>query len=111
MGNIACLQSVGCFHGQVILLGTEGVFVASLRLWHERVDRLVSEGHFLEALRLLLEVHSGHAKGVLGLTKDPKERRAILRRQLRHLVEVVLDDCLKRVPQDGDAETLREHFG
>ncbi|XP_055328809.1 vacuolar protein sorting-associated protein 8 homolog isoform X2 [Paramacrobiotus metropolitanus] len=109
-GNRACSQSIGTFQGQMVFLGVKGVFVASLRMWFERVERLVSKGMPLEALRFVLDVYTGTATGVLGLTRNAVERKGILRRQVRNLIQMAADRCLKSVPVHGKIDSLKEHY-
>ena len=113
-GDHACSQSLGVFHGQVVLLGVNGIFVVRfqavfikpnmhvlrgfvifrrhcvcgmrcvrtevtdhlafvssfLDLYSkcnfQRVHRLAVRGKALEASRLVLDIYTGDAKGVLG---------------------------------------------
>ncbi|OQV20288.1 Vacuolar protein sorting-associated protein 8-like protein [Hypsibius exemplaris] len=109
-GDSSCSQSIGMYQGQIVLLGNNGVFVASLRMWFERVERLVSKEKELEAIKFVLDIYSGQAKGVLGLTRDAQERRGILRRQVRSLIQTAIDRCLKSVPVHGKIDILKEHF-
>uniref|UniRef100_A0A8B9KBG3 VPS8 subunit of CORVET complex n=1 Tax=Astyanax mexicanus TaxID=7994 RepID=A0A8B9KBG3_ASTMX len=66
VGEKACYQSVCSYGGQIVYLGTKSVHVMTLRNWRERVDHLLKQEKFTEALSLAWSFHEGTAKAVLG---------------------------------------------
>uniref|UniRef100_A0A8B9KDJ9 VPS8 subunit of CORVET complex n=1 Tax=Astyanax mexicanus TaxID=7994 RepID=A0A8B9KDJ9_ASTMX len=56
VGEKACYQSVCSYGGQIVYLGTKSVHVMTLRNWRERVDHLLKQEKFTEALSLAWSV-------------------------------------------------------
>lgn len=78
-GERACYNSLLSFGNQMIVLGTKGLHVLGIRTWKERLDHLMRQKHYLDALALALAFHQDRAKAVVGL-RGPKAKRKMLTR-------------------------------
>nr|XP_019959101.1 PREDICTED: vacuolar protein sorting-associated protein 8 homolog [Paralichthys olivaceus] len=65
VGEKACYQSVSSYAGQIVYLGTKSAHIMTLRNWRERIDCLLKQEHFAEALTLAWSFHEGTAKAVV----------------------------------------------
>ncbi|CAG7727060.1 unnamed protein product [Allacma fusca] len=81
-GERACYNSILCFCNQIIVLGTKSVHALTMRSWHERLDYLVKQLHFPEALQLGYELYLEKAKAVVGLKGSKDSKRMVVREKL-----------------------------
>ncbi|KAL3853951.1 hypothetical protein ACJMK2_013245 [Sinanodonta woodiana] len=110
-GDHACYQTVVSHKGQLLLLGAKTVHVYTLRSWNERIDVLVQEKKFQEALSLAQSFYEGKAKAVVGMTHSHSKRKEIVS-------ELMLDILFKHVdlsmtqfcPEKGRIEELEEYY-
>ncbi|XP_064597923.1 vacuolar protein sorting-associated protein 8 homolog [Liolophura sinensis] len=110
-GGQACYQSVVSYSGQLFLLGTKTVHVMSLRTWRERIDVLVKQNRYRDALALALSFYEGRAKAVLGLSGSPqKKRETIAELMLDLLFEFVDLSMTQFCPDQGKVEELEEYY-
>lgn len=81
-GERACYNSILCFNNQMVLLGTKSVHALTMRTWHERLDYLVRQHHYTEALQLGYELYLEKAKAVIGLKGSKDSKRLIVREKV-----------------------------
>lgn len=110
VGEKACYQSVCSYGGQIVYLGTKSVHVMTLRNWRERVDHLLKQEKFLEALSLAWSFHEGTAKAVLGLFGDPVKRKGVVADKMVEILFQYVDRSLKKCPEQGKIQVLEQHF-
>jgi len=60
-------------------LGTKSIHALTMRQWHERLDYLVKQHHYLEAIHLGYELYLEKAKAVVGLKGNKDSKRLIVR--------------------------------
>ncbi|RZF35520.1 hypothetical protein LSTR_LSTR010211 [Laodelphax striatellus] len=73
-GERACYSTVQSFGNQLLLLGTNSLHVISIRSWTERINHLIDQNMFVEALKLAMDFLKERGKAVLGL-KGPRPMR------------------------------------
>ncbi|KAK3511150.1 hypothetical protein QTP70_032158 [Hemibagrus guttatus] len=110
VGEKACYQSVCSYGGQIVYLGTKSVHVMTLRNWRERVDHLLKQEKFTEALSLAWSFHEGTAKAVLGLFGDPAKRKGVVADKMVEILFQYVDRSLKKCPEQGKIQLLEQHF-
>ncbi|KAM9454212.1 vacuolar protein sorting-associated protein 8 homolog [Clarias gariepinus] len=110
VGEKACYQSVCSHGGQIIYLGTKSVHVLNLRNWRERVDHLLKQEKFTEALSLAWSFHEGTAKAVLGLFGDPAKWKGVVADKMVEILFQYVERSLKKCPEQGKIQLLEQHF-
>ncbi|XP_038644180.1 LOW QUALITY PROTEIN: vacuolar protein sorting-associated protein 8 homolog [Scyliorhinus canicula] len=106
----ACYQSVSAYGGQIIYLGTKSVHVITLRSWRERVDYLLKQERFIEALSLAWSFHEGKAKAVVGLFGDQSKRKGVVADRMAEILLQYADRALKKCPEQGKLQVMEQHF-
>uniref|UniRef100_A0A673FXB4 Vacuolar protein sorting-associated protein 8 homolog n=1 Tax=Sinocyclocheilus rhinocerous TaxID=307959 RepID=A0A673FXB4_9TELE len=105
--NLTC-QS---FHHLVwCMLYLISVHIMTLRNWRERVDYLLKQEKFMEALSLAWSLHEGTAKAVLGLFADPAKRKGVVADKMVEILLQYVDRSLKKCPEQGKIQVMEQHF-
>ncbi|XP_052128558.1 vacuolar protein sorting-associated protein 8 homolog [Frankliniella occidentalis] len=103
-GERACYNSLLSFGNQMVILGTRGLHVLGVRTWKERLDHLIRQKNYLDALALALAFYQDRAKAVVGL-KGPKCKRRALTR------DKAIDILYKYIEYGiGQAPSATEHL-
>ncbi|XP_029462059.1 vacuolar protein sorting-associated protein 8 homolog isoform X3 [Rhinatrema bivittatum] len=110
VGEKACYQSICSYGGQIFYLGTKSVHVMLLRNWRERIDHLLKQECFTEALALAWSFHEGKAKAVVGLSGDPNKRRTVVADRMIEIIFQYADRALKKCPDQGKIQVMEQHF-
>uniref|UniRef100_A0A671L2W7 Vacuolar protein sorting-associated protein 8 homolog n=1 Tax=Sinocyclocheilus anshuiensis TaxID=1608454 RepID=A0A671L2W7_9TELE len=110
VGEKTCYQSVCSYAGQIMYLGTKSVHIMTLRNWRERVDHLLKQEKFMEALSLAWSFHEGTAKAVLGLFADPAKRKGVVADKMVEILLQYVDRSLKKCPEQGKIQAMEQHF-
>ncbi|KAI3362901.1 hypothetical protein L3Q82_011498, partial [Scortum barcoo] len=128
VGEKACYQSVSGYAGQIVYLGTKSVHIMALRNWREwkfvfgfscctikRIDCLLKQEHFVEALSLAWSFHEGTAKAVVGksfkgLFGDPVKRKAVVSDKMVEILFQFAEHALKKCPEQGKIQVMEQHF-
>uniref|UniRef100_A0A673J2F7 Vacuolar protein sorting-associated protein 8 homolog n=1 Tax=Sinocyclocheilus rhinocerous TaxID=307959 RepID=A0A673J2F7_9TELE len=110
VGEKTCYQSVCSYAGQIMYLGTKCVHIMTLRNWRERVDHLLKQEKFMEALSLAWSFHEGTAKAVLGLFADPAKRKGVVADKMVEILLQYVDRSLKKCPEQGKIQLMEQHF-
>uniref|UniRef100_A0A8C2I518 VPS8 subunit of CORVET complex n=1 Tax=Cyprinus carpio TaxID=7962 RepID=A0A8C2I518_CYPCA len=110
VGEKTCYQSVCSYAGQIMYLGTKSVHIMTLRNWRERVDHLLKQEKFMEALSLAWSFHEGTAKAVLGLFADPAKRKGVVADKMVEILLQYVDRSLKKCPEQGKIQVMEQHF-
>ncbi|KAJ8385099.1 hypothetical protein AAFF_G00193200 [Aldrovandia affinis] len=110
VGEKACYQSVCSHGGQIVYLGTKSVHIMSLRNWRERVDELLKQERFVEALSLAWSFHEGTAKAVVGLFGDPAKRKGVVADKMVEILFQYAERSLKKCPEHGKIQVMEQHF-
>ncbi|XP_062383512.1 vacuolar protein sorting-associated protein 8 homolog [Sardina pilchardus] len=110
VGEKACYQSVCSYGGQVVYLGTKSVHIMTLRNWRERVDHLLKQEKFVEALALAWSFHEGTAKAVLGLFGEPAKRKGVVADKMVEILFQYAERSLKKCPEQGKIQVMEQHF-
>uniref|UniRef100_A0A671T268 Vacuolar protein sorting-associated protein 8 homolog n=1 Tax=Sinocyclocheilus anshuiensis TaxID=1608454 RepID=A0A671T268_9TELE len=105
VGEKTCYQSVCSYAGQIMYLGTK---VNSDVL--QRVDHLLKQEKFMEALSLAWSLHEGTAKAVLGLFADPAKRKGVVADKMVEILLQYVDRSLKKCPEQGKIQVMEQHF-
>uniref|UniRef100_A0A3P9MCK4 VPS8 subunit of CORVET complex n=1 Tax=Oryzias latipes TaxID=8090 RepID=A0A3P9MCK4_ORYLA len=101
VGEKACYQSVSSYAGQILCLGTKSAHIMALRKWNERIDLMLKQEHFVEALSLAWSFHEGTAKAMVGGSTASA------------MVELLLqfaEHALKKHPEQGKSQTGEQNF-
>uniref|UniRef100_A0A4W6F917 VPS8 subunit of CORVET complex n=1 Tax=Lates calcarifer TaxID=8187 RepID=A0A4W6F917_LATCA len=110
VGEKACYQSVSSYAGQIVYLGTKSAHIMTLRNWRERIDFLLKQEHFVEALSLAWSFHEGTAKAVVGLFGDPVKRKAVVDDKMVEILCQFAENALKKCPEQGKIQVMEQHF-
>ncbi|CAL8258565.1 unnamed protein product [Lota lota] len=110
VGEKACYESVCSYAGQILYLGTKSAHIMTLRNWRERVDFLLRQERFGEALALAWSFHEGTAKAVVGLYGDPVKRKGVVADKMVEILILFVERSLKRCPDQGKIQVLEQHF-
>ncbi|KAM4615181.1 vacuolar protein sorting-associated protein 8 homolog isoform 2-T2 [Polymixia lowei] len=110
VGEKACYQSVSSYAGQIVYLGTKSAHIMTLRNWRERVDCLLKQEHFVEALSLAWSFHEGTARAVLGLFGDPAKRKGVVADKMVEILFQFAERSLKKCPEHGKIQVMEQHF-
>eukprot|EP00064_Thunnus_orientalis_P011844 superscaffoldBa00001753_g11876 len=98
VGEKACYQSVSSYAGQIVYLGTK------------RIDCLLKQEHFVEALSLAWSFHEGTAKAVVGLFGDPVKRKGVVGDKMVEILLQFAEHALKKCPEQGKIQVMEQHF-
>uniref|UniRef100_A0A7N6BH30 RING-type domain-containing protein n=1 Tax=Anabas testudineus TaxID=64144 RepID=A0A7N6BH30_ANATE len=110
VGEKACYQSVSSYAGQIVYLGTKSAHIMTLRNWRERIDYLLKQEHFVEALALAWSFHEGTAKAVVGLFGDPVKRKGVVADKMVEILFQFAEHALKKCPEQGRIQVMEQHF-
>uniref|UniRef100_UPI0037E89112 vacuolar protein sorting-associated protein 8 homolog n=1 Tax=Semicossyphus pulcher TaxID=241346 RepID=UPI0037E89112 len=110
VGEKACYQSVSSYAGQIVYLGTKSVHIMALRNWRERIDCLLKQEHFVDALSLAWSFHEGTAKAVVGLFGDPVKRKGLVADKMVEVFFQFAEHALKKCPEQGKIQAVEQHF-
>ncbi|XP_042290372.1 vacuolar protein sorting-associated protein 8 homolog isoform X1 [Thunnus albacares] len=110
VGEKACYQSVSSYAGQIVYLGTKSAHIMTLRNWRERIDCLLKQEHFVEALSLAWSFHEGTAKAVVGLFGDPVKRKGVVGDKMVEILLQFAEHALKKCPEQGKIQVMEQHF-
>ncbi|XP_068597808.1 vacuolar protein sorting-associated protein 8 homolog [Brachionichthys hirsutus] len=110
VGEKACYQSVSSYAGQIVYLGTKSAHIMTLRNWRERIDCMLKQEHFVQALSLAWSFHEGTAKAVLGLFGDPAKRKRVVADKMVEIVFQFAEFALKKCPEHGKIQVMEQHF-
>ncbi|XP_056291216.1 vacuolar protein sorting-associated protein 8 homolog isoform X2 [Pseudoliparis swirei] len=110
VGEKACYQSVSSYAGQIVYLGTKSAHIMALRNWRERIDFLLKQEHFVEALSLAWSIHEGTAKAVVGLLGDPMKRKGVVSDKMVEILIQLAEHALKKCPEHGKIQVMEQHF-
>lgn len=110
VGEKACYQSVSSYAGQIIYLGTKSAHMMTLRSWRERIDCLLKQDSYVEALSLAWSFHEGTAKAVVGLCGDPGKRKGVVADKMVEILFQFTEHALKKCPEQGKIQVMEQHF-
>uniref|UniRef100_A0A665VJV7 VPS8 subunit of CORVET complex n=1 Tax=Echeneis naucrates TaxID=173247 RepID=A0A665VJV7_ECHNA len=110
VGEKACYQSVSSYAGQIVYLGTKSAHIMTLRNWRERIDCLLKQDHFVEALSLSWSFHEGTAKAVVGLFGDTVKRKGVISDKMVEILCKFAEYALKKCPEQGKIQVMEQHF-
>nr|XP_020479091.1 vacuolar protein sorting-associated protein 8 homolog [Monopterus albus] len=110
VGEKACYQSVSSYGGQIVYLGTKSAHIMTLRNWRERIEYLLKQEHFVEALSLAWSFHEGTAKAVVGLFGDPVKRKVVVGDKMVEILFQFAEHALKKFSEQGKIQVMEQHF-
>uniref|UniRef100_A0A7N8XFS7 VPS8 subunit of CORVET complex n=1 Tax=Mastacembelus armatus TaxID=205130 RepID=A0A7N8XFS7_9TELE len=110
IGEKACYQSVSSYAGQIVYLGTKSAHIMTLRNWRERIDCLLKQENFVEALSLAWSFHEGTAKAVVGLFGDLVKRKGVVGDKMVEILFQFTEHALKKCPEQGKIQVMEQHF-
>ncbi|XP_075220706.1 vacuolar protein sorting 8 [Lycorma delicatula] len=103
-GERACYNTVQSFGNQMLLLGTNSFHVISIRTWTERINHLIEQNMYAEALKLGMDFLKERGKAVLGLRGHRKVRQRLVRDKMIDTLLMYTDKVLEA----GDAISYHE---
>lgn len=110
-GERACYYSMAAFGSQLLLLGTKSIHVMTMRTWNERIDFLVKQKMFPEALTLALSFYEEQAKAVTGLVGKKTQRREQVAIKVLDILGIYVDMIMTQLsPERGKIELLIHHY-
>ncbi|XP_029169096.1 vacuolar protein sorting-associated protein 8 homolog [Nylanderia fulva] len=108
-GERACYNTVIVFGTQLLLLGTKSLHVICIRTWTERLQHLIMQKRFPEALALGLSFYQDKGKAVIGLRGSKQRRKQIARDKVCEVLIQYMDElnqCLMEENVDYDTIVL-----
>ncbi|KFM79086.1 Vacuolar protein sorting-associated protein 8-like protein, partial [Stegodyphus mimosarum] len=110
-GERACYYSMAAFGSQLLLLGVKSIHVMTMRTWNERIDFLVKQKMFSEALTLALSFYEENAKAVSGLIGKKSQRRELVATKIIEILSIYVDQIMTQLcPERGRIELLMHHY-
>jgi hypothetical protein len=110
-GERACYQSVITSGSQLVLLGTKGIHVLVLRTWNERLELLLKQDRYSDALSLARSFYDGTAHCVVGLTGTVERRCLLIADKIMELLTQYVDLAMTRLcPSHGKMEELEAYY-
>ncbi|KAG8190625.1 hypothetical protein JTE90_017889 [Oedothorax gibbosus] len=110
-GERACYYSMAAFGSQLLLLGTKSIHVMTMRTWKERIDFLVKQKMFPEALSLALSFYEENAKAVSGLIGKKSQRKDLVAMKVTGILGTYVDLIMTQLcPERGRIEQLMHHY-
>ncbi|XP_011346387.1 vacuolar protein sorting-associated protein 8 homolog isoform X2 [Ooceraea biroi] len=106
-GERACYNTVVVFGAQLLLLGIKSLHTICIRTWTERLQHLIMQKRFPEALALGLSFYQDKGKAVIGLRGSKQRRKQIARDKVCHVLIEYMDElnhCL--VDENVDYDTM-----
>ncbi|XP_012058541.1 PREDICTED: vacuolar protein sorting-associated protein 8 homolog [Atta cephalotes] len=91
-GERACYNTVIVFGTQLLLLGTKSLHVICMRTWTERLQHLIVQKRFPEALALGLSFYQDKGKAVIGLRGSKQRRKQIARDKVCEVLVQYMDE-------------------
>ncbi|WAR10580.1 VPS8-like protein [Mya arenaria] len=77
-GDHACYQTLASHENRLFVLGSKAVHVFTVRNWKERIDVLVQEQKYQDALALALSFYENKAKAIVGLSGPSQKKKEIV---------------------------------
>lgn len=106
-----CYQSVQCFSGQLLLLGTKSIHCLSLRNWQDRLEFFLKRNEFTDALKLAELFYLGKGKAVVGLQGNKKIRQELISEEIVNILLSYLDVAMTvNCPKTNDDVILAPYF-
>ncbi|XP_050447191.1 vacuolar protein sorting-associated protein 8 homolog isoform X1 [Cataglyphis hispanica] len=105
-GERACYNTVIVFGTQLLLLGTKSLHVICIRTWTERLQYLVMQKRFSEALALGLSFYQDKGKAVIGLRGSKQHRRQIARDKVCEVLIQYMDELNQCMNENVDYDTI-----
>uniref|UniRef100_A0A8D0A7T0 VPS8 subunit of CORVET complex n=1 Tax=Sander lucioperca TaxID=283035 RepID=A0A8D0A7T0_SANLU len=96
-------------HFKSLLMGNR-IRVLTSRTQVERIDCLLKQEHFVEALSLAWSFHEGTAKAVVGLFGDPVKRKGVVGDKMVEILFQFAEHALKKCPEQGKIQVMEQHF-
>ncbi|XP_067145381.1 vacuolar protein sorting-associated protein 8 homolog isoform X3 [Centruroides vittatus] len=110
-GERACYHSLAAFGSQILLLGLKSVHVLTLRTWNERIDVLLKQKLYSEALALALSFYEERAKAVAGLLGKKHQRQEQVANKILEVLGTYADQIMTQLcPEHGKIELLIQHY-
>lgn len=110
-GERSCYQSVVTSSSQLVLLGTKAIHVLVLRTWNERLDYLLKQDHYPEALSLAKSFYEGTAHCVVGLASSVDKRHSLVTERIMEILTVYVDLAMTKLsPSRGKMEELETYY-
>jgi vacuolar protein sorting-associated protein 8 len=110
-GERACYQSIVTSGSQLVLLGTKGIHVLVLRTWNERLDLLLKQGRYPEALSLSRQFYEGTAHCTIGLTGSAEKRHQVVAERIMTTLAAYVDLAMTKLcPSHGKMEELEAYY-
>ncbi|XP_078620345.1 vacuolar protein sorting-associated protein 8 homolog isoform X1 [Branchiostoma floridae x Branchiostoma japonicum] len=110
-GERACYNSVVSFSNQLLFLGTKSIHVMTIRTWMERIDLLVKQNKYIEALSMAESFYLGRARAVVGLHGGLDRRTQIIADKMLDLLLTYVDVSMTtQCPASGKIEVLVQHY-
>jgi len=105
----ATISNISSAH--LLILGMNSVHLFVIRSWDERIDLLVQQNKFSEALSMALSFYNNKAKAVVGLSGKKHEKRLIIAEKMMQILNTYVDSALTTMcPEKGKIELLFDHY-
>ncbi|XP_011152021.1 vacuolar protein sorting-associated protein 8 homolog isoform X1 [Harpegnathos saltator] len=108
-GERACYNTMVVFGTQLLLLGTKSLHAICIRTWTERIQHLIMQKRYPEALALGLSFYQDKGKAVIGLRGSKQRRKQIARDKVCQVLIQYMDElnqCLMDENMDYDMIVL-----
>ena len=97
----------------LLILGVNSVHLFAIRNWAERIDNLIKDKCFIEAMALTFSIYENNAKAVIGLTGKKSEKRNIVAQKMAEVINSYIDHELSLLEENdqSDKDYLKEYYG
>ncbi|XP_052813444.1 vacuolar protein sorting-associated protein 8 homolog isoform X3 [Mya arenaria] len=110
-GDHACYQTLASHENRLFVLGSKAVHVFTVRNWKERIDVLVQEQKYQDALALALSFYENKAKAIVGLSGPSQKKKEIVADLMLDLLFEYVDLSMTQLcPDKGKIEELEEYY-
>jgi len=110
-GETAVYGSLCTFTNQILVLGKKTFHALIIRTWSERLDHLLKDNRFIEALNLGLDMYDDPGKALVGLRGPRDRKRAHISLRVMGILKKFLDVSMtKNFPEEGGMATLTKYF-
>ncbi|XP_059091837.1 vacuolar protein sorting-associated protein 8 homolog [Tigriopus californicus] len=110
-GDRAIYGSFKTYTNQLLLLGRKSFHVLVIRTWNERLEHLVKNNRYIEALDLGCEFYQDTSKTLVGLKGPKDKKKTVIAQKVLSIVLKYLDVCMtKNFPQEGNIGVLSDYF-
>lgn len=94
----------------LFLLGNEKIFSPRINTWNDRIELLIQQGQWLEALTLALDFYEGIARVAIGLPRDQTTLRNKLKDRILELLMQYVQIAITPKENSSSSNTIDQQY-